>query len=113
MIEILVSSSESWGGDLFAYPEGQAQMTLQRITLPSGFRTPVHKHLQPGVAYVAKGRLECVIKANQTLLSGPGDSFATTFGEVPHYCENIGEEVAIIYVAYAGIKGQPLTVPAE
>jgi len=113
VIETLVNATESWSGDAYSYPDGRAQMTLLRITIPAGFRTPVHIHPQPGVAYVVKGRLECVVKADQTLISGPGDSFATTFGEVPHYCENIGEDEGIVYVTYAGVEGQSVTASVE
>ena len=40
-----------------------------------------------------------------------GDSFATTFGDTPHYCESIGNESAIIFVAYAGVEEEPVTIP--
>ena len=86
-------------------------MTLLRITAPVGFRTPVHTHPQPGVAYVAKGRLECVVTADNTKVFYAGDSFATTFGETPHYCQSVGKEDAVVFVAYAGVEGQPVTVP--
>ena len=111
VIETLVSAIESWDGDLYSYPEGQAQMTLLRITAPVGFRTPVHTHRQPGVAYVVKGLIECVVKADKTLLAAAGDSFPTSFGETPHYCENVGDEEGLILITYAGVEGQPVTIP--
>ncbi len=113
LVETLVSSKESWSGDLYAYPEGQALITLLRITAPPGFRTPVHRHFQPGVAYVIKGTFECVVKADQTLIAGPGDSFPTTYGDVPHYCENIDKKEAVIIVAYSGVEGQAVTLPLK
>ena len=111
IIETLVSSSKSWNGDLYSYPKGQAQMTLLKITAPVGFRTPVHTHPQPGLAYVFKGKLDCVVTANKTKVFSEGDSFATTFGDTPHYCESVGNESAIIFVAYAGVEEEPLTIP--
>mgnify|MGYP002864090632 CR=1 FL=1 len=111
IIETLISSSESWSGDKYYYPEGQAEMSLIRITAPVGFRTPVHTHSQPGVAYVIKGVLECVVSADKTLLSKAGDSFPTSFGNTPHYCENVGEENAVLLLSYAGVVGTPLTDP--
>ncbi len=113
IIQTLVSATESWNGDLYSYPEGQAQMTLLKITAPVGFRTPVHLHPQPGVAYVVKGKLYCVVTAENTKVFSAGDSFATTSGETPHYCESIGAEPAVIFVAYAGVEGQPVTVPIK
>ncbi len=111
VIETLTSVTESWNGDTLSYPDGQAQMTLLRITAPVGFRTPVHTHPQPGVAYVVKGKLDCVVTADNTKAFSPGDSFATTFGETPHYCQSIGNEDAVVFVAYAGVEGQPVTIP--
>ena len=111
VIETLVSASESWNGDLYSYPQGQAQMTLLKITAPVGFRTPVHTHPQPGVAYVAKGSLDCVVTAENTKVFSAGDSFATTFGNTPHYCESVGNESAIVFVAYAGVEEEPVTIP--
>ena len=113
IIETLVKSSMSWSGETYAYPEGKAELTLLRITTPAGFRTPVHTHPQPGVAYVIKGLLECVVSADKTLIAGEGDSFATSYGNVPHYCQNIGDEEALILVAYAGVDGLPITTLKE
>ncbi len=113
IVETLLSSTRSWDGALYTYPDGQAKMTLLRIRVPKGFRTPVHTHPQPGLAYVVKGTLECVVTANKTLIAKAGQSFPTTYGNVPHYCENIGKEDGLIYVVYAGAEDLPVTVPAN
>ena len=88
-------------------------MTLLKITAPVGFRTPVHTHPQPGVAYVVKGTLDCVVAADNTKVFAAGDSFATTFGDTPHYCESVGNESAIVFVAYAGVEEEPVTIPLK
>ncbi len=111
VVETLLSATESWSGDSYSYPKGQAQMTLLRITAPVGFRTPVHTHPQPSVAYVVKGKLDCVVTEINTKVFSAGDSFATTSGETPHYCESIGNEPAVVFVAYAVVEGEPVTVP--
>ena len=113
VIETLISATESWSKDSYSYPEGKSQMTLLRITAPMGYRTPVHTHSQPGVAYVLKGKLECVVTATNTKVFSAGDSFATTSGDTPHYCESIGTEPAVVFVAYAGVEGEPVTVPIK
>ena len=113
VIETLVSATKSWNGDPYSYPKGQAKITLLRITAPIGFRTPVHTHPQPGVAYLEKGALECVVTAKNTKIFSAGDSFATTSGDTPHYCESVGTEPAVVFVAYAGVEGEPVTVPIK
>ena len=109
VVETLTNATESWNGDSYNYPEGKAQMTLQRITAQPGFKTPFHLHSQPGIAYVVKGELTCGTIDGQILKAGPGDSFATSQDTV-HYCESVGNEAALVFVASAGIKGEELTV---
>ena len=59
VVETLTSATESWNGDSYDYPKGKAQMTLQKITAQPDFKTPLHFHSQPGIAYVVKGNLAC------------------------------------------------------
>ena len=110
VVETLISATESWNGDSYDYPKGKAQMTLQRITAQPGFRTPLHFHSQPGIAYVVKGNLSCGTLNGNALKVGPGESFATPQNSV-HYCESVGDEAALVFVASAGVKGQKVTVP--
>ena len=110
IVETLISATESWNGDSYDYPKGKAQMTLQRITAPPGFKTPLHFHSQPGIAYVVKGNLYCGTLNGKALKVGPGESFATPQNSV-HYCESVGDEAALVFVASAGVKGQKVTVP--
>ena len=34
-----------------------------------------------------------------------------TFGDTPHYCESVGDKPAIVFVAYAGVEEEPVTIP--
>ena len=110
VVETLTSATESWNGDSYDYPKGKAQITLQRITAQPGFKTPLHFHSQPGIAYVVKGNLACGALNGKALKIGPGESFATPQDSV-HYCESVGNEAALVFVASAGVKGQKLTLP--
>ncbi len=110
VVETLITANESWNGDSYQYPKGQAQITLQRITAQPGYKTPLHSHSQPGVAYVVKGSLACRTLNGQKLQVGPGESFATPQVSI-HYCESVGDEAALVFVASAGAKGQAITVP--
>ena len=108
-IETLISATESWNGDSFKYPKGKAEMKLQRITAQPGFKTPLHSHPQPGISYVVRGTLFCQTSSGQTLQAGPGDSFASPQDTV-HFCENVGNDEALIFVASAGTKGKATTI---
>ena len=112
VIETLIKANESWNGDSYSYPRGQAQITLQRITAQPGFKTPLHFHSQPGIAYVVKGNLSCETIDGQALKVRPGETFATPQDTI-HYCESIGNEAALIFVTSAGVKGKKLTIPFQ
>ncbi len=111
-VDNIISATESWNGDSFRYPRGKAQMKLQKITAQPGFKTPLHFHPQPGIAYVVRGILSCQTSDGQLLKVGPGEGFASPQDTV-HFCENISEEEAIVFVASAGVKGKETTVASE
>ncbi|AAP99699.1 MULTISPECIES: cupin domain-containing protein [Prochlorococcus] len=110
VVETLISATESWNGDTYKYPEGKAQMTLQKIVAQPGFQTDLHFHPQPGIAYVVRGTISCRTIDGTSLKVGPGESFATPQDTI-HYCANDGDEAALIFVASAGAKGKKTTVP--
>ena len=112
VVETLISSSESWNGDSFKYPRGQAEMKLEKITAQPGFKTPLHLHPQPGIIYVQRGTLYCETSNGKSLTAGSGESFASSQGTV-HYCENSGNEEVVVFVASAGTKGKKTTVTTE
>ena len=112
VVETLISATESWNGDSFKYPKGQAEMTLEKITAQPGFKTPLHLHPQPGIIYVQRGTLYCEARDGKSLTVGTGESFASS-QETVHYCENNGDEEMVVFVASAGVKGKKTTVPKE
>ena len=112
VVETLISESESWNGDSFSYPKGQAEMKLEKITAQPGFKTPLHLHPQPGIIYVQRGTLYCETSDGQSLTVGTGESFASS-QYTTHYCQNIGNEEMVVFSASAGSKGKKTTVLTE
>jgi quercetin dioxygenase-like cupin family protein len=54
--EKLAVSTEAWTGQkLPAYPSGQPEISILKITIPPGQRLPMHKHPVINVAVVLKG----------------------------------------------------------
>ena len=76
VVETLISTTESWNGDSFKYPRGQAEMKLEKITAQPGFKTPLHLHPQPGIIYVQRGTLYCETSDGKSLILGAGESLA-------------------------------------
>ncbi len=112
VVETLISATESWNGDSFKYPRGQAEMKLEKITAQPGFKTPLHLHPQPGIIYVQKGTLYCKTSDAQFLTVEVGESFASSQDTI-HYCENNGDEEMVVFVTSAGVKGKKTTVLTE
>ena len=112
LIETLISATESWNGDSFKYPIGQAEMKLEKITAQPGFKTPLHLHPQPGIIYVHSGTLYCETSDGKSLTAGAGKSFASSQNTI-HYCENTGNKEMVVFVASAGVKGKKTTVSKE
>ena len=109
VVETLISASESWNGDSFSYPKGQAEMKLERITAQPGFKTPLHLHPQPGIVYVLRGTLYCETSGDKSLTVRPGESFASS-QDTAHYCQNNGNEEIVVFSASAGTIGKKTTV---
>ena len=112
IVETLLSSTESWNGDSFQYPRGQAEMKLEKITAQPGFKTPLHLHPQPGIVFVQSGTLYCETSDGKSLSVGAGESFASSQNTV-HYCQNNGDEEGIVFVASAGAKDKKTTITTE
>ena len=112
VIDTLISTSQSWNGDSFSYPKGQAEMKLEKITAQSGFKTPLHLHPQPGIIYVQIGTLYCETSDGQSLTVRAGESFASS-QDTAHYCETTGDEEMVVFSASAGSKGKKTTVTTE
>ena len=112
LVETLISASESWNGDSFNYPLGQAEMTLQKITAQPGFKTPLHLHPQPGIVYVLKGTLYCETSDGKSLTVFAGETFASS-QDTDHFCKNNDKEEMVVFVSSAGVMGKKTTLLTE
>lgn len=109
-VETLAKSSTSWdGATLPAYPAGQPEVTLLRITIPAGQKLPVHTHPVINVGLLLKGELTVQTEDGKTLVLRAGDPIVETV-DTWHHGQNTGTEPAEIVVFYAGTQGQPVTL---
>ncbi len=110
VVQELVKSSHSWDGTLLpAYPQGQPEVTILRITIPAGTRLPLHHHPVINAGVLLKGQLTVVAEQGQKLHLHAGDPIVEMV-HTPHYGINEGDEPAEIIVFYAGVTGKPITV---
>jgi len=107
---ILQKGSISWDGGAFAYPQGQPEMTVQRITVKADgkeIELPVHCHPVPLSAYVAKGSVTVITSVGKRNTFKTGDAFIEVANT---WHKGIFTEDTELLVFYAGKEGVPLSV---
>ena len=111
--ETLAKGSSSWNGDtLPAYPQGQPEITILRITIPPKTALPWHEHPFINAGVLLSGELTVETEDKKTLDLKAGDSLIELVNTWHHGVNN-GEVPAEIIVFYAGIKDDAVTVKKE
>jgi quercetin dioxygenase-like cupin family protein len=109
--EKLTVSTEAWTGQkLPAYPSGQPEISILKITIPPGQRLPMHKHPVINAAVVLRGELTVTTDKGKVLHVKAGHPMVEVVNEW-HYGANHGTEPVELIAFYAGVKGTPITVP--
>jgi quercetin dioxygenase-like cupin family protein len=111
--EKLTVSTEAWTGQkLPAYPSGQPEISILKITIPPGQRLPMHKHPVINAAVVLRGELTVTTDKGKVLHVKAGHPMVEVVNEW-HYGANHGTEPLELIAFYAGVKGTPITVPQK
>jgi quercetin dioxygenase-like cupin family protein len=106
----LVKTTKSWDGEcLPAYPQGQPEITIRRITIPAGARLETHRHPVINAGILLSGKLTVVSTDGKTLHLKAGDPIVELVNTL-HYGINQGKVPAEIVVFYAGTVGTPITI---
>ncbi|MGH8546411.1 MAG: cupin domain-containing protein [Gammaproteobacteria bacterium] len=92
---------------MLAYPQGQPEITIRRISIPAGARLDTHSHPVINAGLLMSGQLTVV--TGKTLHLKAGDPIVEVVNTL-HYGINQGTVPAEIVVFYAGAIGTPLTV---
>lgn len=85
------------------------EVTILKITIPSGEKLEVHKHPILNVGYLTKGELTVRSDKGEVLVLKPGDPIVELV-DAWHYGESTGPEDAEIVVTYVGEKGDNLSI---
>ncbi|MGA0383237.1 MAG: cupin domain-containing protein, partial [Arenicellales bacterium] len=74
-VEVVTKTTKSWdGAQLPAYPGGQPEVTILRITIPAGVKLPMHKHPVINAGLLLTGELTVTTKSGDVIRLGAGDS---------------------------------------
>ena len=108
---ILHSGSTSWDGEAFAYPDGEPEISIQKITFRSDGKEvalPVHCHPVPIAGYVLKGSVRVILKSTgKSRLFKEGEAIIEVSNTWHH---GVFTEDTELLVFYAGKKGVPISV---
>lgn len=111
--DILVKGSTSWDGGTIAYPQGKAELIVQKIAVTPGDKEislSMHCHTIPLAAYVTRGSLK-VVKANgEEKMFKAGDAFIEV---MKTWHKGVFSEDAELIVFYAGEKGVPVSTKKD
>ncbi|MDF0642627.1 MAG: cupin domain-containing protein [Nitrospira sp.] len=107
----LLKSTASWNDIRYvAYPAGQPELTTLRMTIPANAKLDWHRHPMPNTAYILSGTLTIEEKGTgRKATYHAGQSFAESVDNV--HRGTTGAEPVVAIVTYAGVSGQPLSIP--
>ena len=110
VVKELVKTTQRWDGDFLpAYPQGQPEVTMLRISIPAGTRLDTHRHPVINAGVLISGQLTVVTTDGKTLRLKAGDPIVEVVNTL-HYGINQGKVPAEIIVFYAGVTDTPITV---
>ncbi len=109
-VKQLAKSTKSWNGTtLPAYPKGQPEITILKISIEPNAKLPIHEHPVINAGVLLKGELTVHTTNGKTLHMQAGDPIVECV-DTWHYGANEGTNVAEIIVFYAGITNEPVTI---
>ncbi len=112
-VETLAKSTKQWDGDLLPrYPSTQPEVTVMRITIPSGVTLPLHTHPVINAAIVIQGKLQLSLQDGTKNLFKKGDVLIEVVNTV-HKGKSLGPEDLVVLVFYAGTKDLSTTMPVN
>jgi quercetin dioxygenase-like cupin family protein len=109
--EMLTQTTKSWEGTPYkAYPTGQPQISVLKVTLAPHTTMKWHTHTVPNAGYVLSGEVTVETKDGAKKHFIAGQAITETV-DVVHRGVS-GDEPTVLIVFYAGTPGVSLSQPA-
>jgi len=113
VIEPILKTDTTTIGQKIQYPDFKDdEVTITKITIPSGESTGWHKHEFPVFAYILKGSLTVEFENNKTMQFKENSSFAEVINTF-HNGINKGKEDVVLIAFFMGEKGKSLSEHKE
>lgn len=105
--ETLLRSTSSWDGEPYhAYPSGQPEISILKITIPPRTKLEWHSHPMPNAAYIVAGELTIERKSDgKKRLFRAGQALPETVDTLHRGIS--GNQPVVLIVFYAGSCGVP------
>ena len=110
VLEPVLKTDTTSIGQKIVYPSFQNdEVSIVKVTIPSGKSTGWHKHNFPVFAYVLQGTLTVEIENRKSLQFQQNSSFSEVINTL-HNGINNGKEDVILIAFFMGEKDKPLSV---
>lgn len=110
LVEPVLKTDTTSIGQKIVFPSSaNDEVTILKITIPSGVSTGWHKHVRPVFAYVLKGTLTVELENGQVKQFPENACFSEVINTF-HNGFNTGSENVVLLAFYLGEKGEPLSV---
>ena len=107
-VETLIQSTSSWDGTPYkAYPAGQPQITVLKITIPPHTTMKWHSHPMPNAGYILSGELTIEKKDGTKKHFVAGQAVSETVDSIHRGIT--GTEPLVVVVFYPGTPGLPVS----
>jgi quercetin dioxygenase-like cupin family protein len=107
-VETLVQSTSSWDGTPYkAYPAGQPQIAVLKITIPPHTTMKWHSHPMPSAGYILSGELTIERKDGAKKHFVAGQAVSETVDSIHRGIT--GAEPLVVIVFYPGTPGLPVS----
>jgi quercetin dioxygenase-like cupin family protein len=109
--ETLLATGTSWDGEVYkAYPAGDPELSILKITIPAHTALGWHEHPMPNAAYILSGTLTIEKHDGAKKIVHAGQALAEMADTVHRGVT--GDTPVTLLAFYAGAKGVGVTKPA-
>ena len=108
MNETLLNTTTAWdGAPYIAYPQGEPELTVLKITVQAHGELAWHTHPVPSATYIVSGEVTVEEMNGTKRHFTAGQVIPETVGTLHHGV--IGDVPAVFIVFYPGVKGLPVS----